>query len=135
MRRILVWVAIATGIGVLVGTSTLASSFRNCAAEHQEEYANSKQPDFYEKFGTFVVCEGVTIDDNGDLFTAIGTIAIAIFTFTLWSFPGRAVALGRAEFNATNRPDIVIHSVRVVRGVHLIPSGPEGPVGAEVTYQ
>jgi len=70
---------------VLLGfLGTLSSTFQQCDGGRSAGYSQKEQPNFREKTGTIIVCEGMTIDANGGLLTALATIAVAAFTLTLW---------------------------------------------------
>lgn len=45
--------------------------------------------------------------------TALATIFIAVFSFTLWQITGRSVKLAREEFTATQRPKLRVRLVRI----------------------
>lgn len=104
--------------GLLYG-ATLSSSNRQCQSDRATRCAKYENPDFFEKSGTFFVCEGATIDANGELLTAIATIVMAIFTGTLWFVTNKSLNLARDEFNSTFRPHLT------VRNVHALDAGPD----------
>lgn len=81
--RIAQYAGLVVVVLVLVSwASTHSSSYEVCK---QERYTSGDiTPDFRKKVAYFFVCEGVTIDANGELLTALGTLAIAAFTWTLW---------------------------------------------------
>jgi hypothetical protein len=63
------------------------------------------------------------------LLTALATIAIAWFTYTLKQSTDRLWRLGREEFLATHRPEIIIHSIEVATDASSDPAN----IGAEIT--
>ncbi|HEY2069648.1 MAG TPA: hypothetical protein VGG48_08865 [Rhizomicrobium sp.] len=106
-------------IGVLYA-ATCSASFQECQTTRTSSYADYDNPDFFEQIGTLIVCEGVTGDANGELLTALATIAVAAFTLTLYfatSMQGRlaqaSIDLGRAEFIASHRPRLKVRSVHL----------------------
>lgn len=73
---------VTLALGLLIWASTHSASYEYCQAERHSGQADKH--DFHKEIAYFFVCEGVTIDVNGDLMTALGTLAIAAFTLTLW---------------------------------------------------
>jgi hypothetical protein len=57
------------------------------------------------------------------------TAALAVSTIGLWRTTSRSVALGRDEFNATHRPEIVAHSFE-----HATIADEERRIGVTFTY-
>src|ERR1700680_4796110 len=90
------------GIAISAFLFTLSPSYRNCVTGPEHAYSEDRQTDFFGRPLTFVVCEAMSIDANGVLITALATIAIAIFNFTLWQVTGKSVDLARDEFMATH---------------------------------
>lgn len=80
----LVWPLAVLGVTFLIFMSTQAASYRQCVADRETPHPQNKKYDFSEHVTTFIVCEGVAIDANGNLLTALATIAVAAFTGTLW---------------------------------------------------
>jgi hypothetical protein len=76
--------AVLIAVAALIYLATLSSSYRQCDSDRQQGYSQYGEPNFFEKSGTLIVCEGATIDANGELLTALGTLAVASFTLTLW---------------------------------------------------
>lgn len=144
LKRILSWGALVLAVCLLLGAATLSSSYRDCDANRQKTYAQKNKPDFLEKSGTFIVCEGVSGDANGELLTALATIAVAAFTLTLWltskeqgRLAQQSIELASAEFNAGHRPEIVVHSVEVKNFPIAKGGSPDGAaeyLGATVTF-
>jgi hypothetical protein len=93
-RHLLAVAAIFLGFIVLAYVATLSASYGECATKHQQSYFKQNAPDFLEKAGTVLVCEGVTADANGELLTAIATVLLTIVT-------GGLVWLGWLQFNST----------------------------------
>lgn len=54
------------------------------------------------------------IDLHNGTVTAIGTLVMAFFSFTLWFVTNKSVNLARAEFNATHRPRIIVQDVNII---------------------
>ena len=80
----------------------------------QNEYTHTKECTSYH-YGPYVFAWLVTVtDSHNGLITAIATVFVAIFTWTLWSVTGRAVSLAREEFISTHRPKIVLREVDFV---------------------
>ena len=97
------------GVVLVSWASTHSSSYEVC---EQERYSSGTETvAFNKEIAYFLVCEGVTIDSNGELLTALGTIAIAVFTLTLWLVTGHSVRLAREEFIAANPPHLVMRNV------------------------
>ena len=96
---------------ILSWASTHSSSYEVC---RDERYSSSseKAPDLSKKIAYFFICEGVAIDANGDLITAVATFFMAIFTATLWFVTDKALNLSREEFHATFRPQLEIKFIR-----------------------
>jgi hypothetical protein len=74
-----------------------------------------------------------------DLLTALATVAVAIFTLTLWLTSWRqariaqeTIDLARSEFISTHRPKIIVHSVTLPLDFASVQSGMV--IGAFVLY-
>lgn len=103
---------------LLIFAATFSGSFQKCKGRRATEYNSPYQPKLSEKVMTFVLCESETTDANGELLTALGTIAIAFFTWTLWNtskeqgvLTRESVNLAREEFLFSNRPHLVVRNV------------------------
>jgi hypothetical protein len=106
------------GLGVLVIAlfATSATSYTHCAADHAKRYADQNAPNFFEKLNTVVVCEGATLDANGELVTAIATIFIAIFTLTLKQSTDRLWEAGERQIRALRQSVLIsIHAAKAAR--------------------
>jgi hypothetical protein len=119
----------------------LTPSYGDCARNQETYYTDYDKPQFFEIAHTFFICEGVSGDANGELLTALATIAVAAFTLTLWltsaeqaRLTRESISLAQSEFNATHRPEIVIHSVQFVNQQHPPHDNPVVCVGALVTF-
>ncbi|HTW35213.1 MAG TPA: hypothetical protein VMD53_11405 [Rhizomicrobium sp.] len=102
----------------VVWSSTYSASYQTCQIERAQNGSDAKQPDFGQKVAYFFVCEGVTLDDNADLLTALATLAVAGFTLTLWltsneqaRLTRKAIEVARDEFTTTHRPRIRIRFI------------------------
>jgi len=119
-RPFLVIALCLLGATLLAYCGTLSSSFRQCSSHRETTYSQKNNLSFLEQTGTVFVCEGVAIDANGGLLTALATIAVAAFTGTLWLVTNHSLQLAREEFNATHRPQLEVHFVREVQnGVEI----------------
>jgi hypothetical protein len=122
-------IAVALGWCCYVVWST--SFFQDCiASEKQRETPAQVKETTPEVAVSRVVvarmdaaCALKSIYEYRDAVTAIATIFIALFTFTLWSATRNlwavtksAVDLARDEFNATHRPRIQIRNLVVAQG-------------------
>ena len=113
------------------------SKFPLCIVVSQYQSANNQSG--YQTCATFH--EGVVRGFffvwgyiNHDNVTAIGTLLIALFTWTLWRsstklwiVTNETIKLARAEFNSTHRPRIRIKNVWIMR-----PLVPDEPVVVDV---
>jgi hypothetical protein len=107
-RYALVAALVAIPSGLLIWASTYSASNEACQAERHT--GGNDRAGRAKEIAYFAVCEGVTIDVNGELITALGTLAIAAFTLTLWltsKEQGRltqaSIKLARDEFVASHR--------------------------------
>lgn len=82
-RKMLI-VAVPIVLLLLVLSSTYSASYQTCQTERAENYRAIHQRDYFYAIAAFWVCEGVVLDDNSELLTAIATIVMAAFTGTLW---------------------------------------------------
>jgi hypothetical protein len=110
--------------GWILGT---ASSFNTCKAKQttaQSEKATDNSPllalAVVDNTAVSARCALHMIYEYRDATTAIATIFIALFTFTLWWSTMKmmratkdAVDLARQEFTATHRPKIIVHGMEV----------------------
>jgi hypothetical protein len=103
---------------LLILGSTFSASYGKCEGNRATGYSSPYNPNLGAKVTTFLVCQGETIDANGELLTALGTLAIAAFTLTLWltsKEQGRlnqaALKLASDEFTATHRPKLFVQTV------------------------
>lgn len=69
---------------------TFSASYQQCDGSRAAEYGQPYKPSADEKIMSFFVCQGQSLDANGDLLVALGTVTIAIFTLTLWRSTERA---------------------------------------------
>jgi len=119
LKRFLSWGALAISIVLLLSIATQSGSYKACQVDHEKSYGKLELPLIFEVAETFVVCEGVAGDANGDLLTALATIAVAAFTLTLWltskeqgRLTQQSIDLARAEFVASHRPVIKVRGFR-----------------------
>lgn len=122
------WSAIALavlGLAFLTWASTSAASYEVCQAERHSSHPG--KDNFSQEIAYFAVCEGVAIDANGELLTALATIIMAVFTGTLWLVTGKAVTLARQEFISTHRPRLRVRKLQI--------EAPEPDQPVVVTYE
>ena len=126
--RFLVWACFALAIALFALIGAFSPSYQKCTAEHKHDYGHNKQSDLYEPVANaarllpmFLMCEGAFIDENGVTITALATIGIAAFTLTLWRattehgrISDKLLQLARDEFLASHRPELKIHSIRIL---------------------
>jgi len=72
------------------------------------------------EFQGYLHCVGLWINENKDAITAISTLLIAIFTFTLWRSTEKlwkatkaTIDLTRQEFLAEHRPRLIVRGVSI----------------------
>ena len=90
---------------------TFSSSYQSCVANKHPNQANQAQQNPDSSFLILVRCEAVPLNNNSGAITALGTLAIAFFTLTLWVVTTNALRLGRNEFLATHRPKLRVRYV------------------------
>lgn len=120
MKKNQVWlVFVAIMIALLCYVVWSTSTFQDCIGE-QYAQANPNHDDTSEVEFTFVDqmraevgCAAHLFFESRDAFTAIATIFIALFTWTLWMSTDKLWQLGRSEFNATHRPKLRIRNIVV----------------------
>ena len=105
-----------------------SSSFHDCVKRQQTAYSKetneSKPPLFFARESRAAICircASHVIYEYRDAATAVATVFIALFTFTLWwSTKGMleatktAVDLARAEFISTHRPKIRLRRIKPI---------------------
>jgi hypothetical protein len=98
--------------------STFSASYEVCQQERGS--AHPKQQYLGQQIAYFLVCEGVVLDDNAELVTALATLAVAGFTLTLWLsakeqavLTRKSIELGRQEFISTHRPRLKVRNIQV----------------------
>jgi hypothetical protein len=111
---------LVVGFGLWIfGTS---SSFQTCTTEQAAANAGQGQKNLpplvlagANRAAIYARCGGHVIYEYRDFATAVATVFIAIFTFTLWQSTKRmmkatqtAVDLARQEFLSTHRPRIIL---------------------------
>lgn len=117
-------------IAALAWAGIFSPSYQECYAAHErsdshDPKANADQPVSRLTLGQhlwrFAQCEALFLNENNGAVTALATIAIAGFTLILWIATSReaqltteTIALTRDEFRASHRPELVIHSVRLL---------------------
>lgn len=87
---------------------TLAPTYQFCIAKEYQPYSYGKSYDLQYRTGAFFICEAETLNANTGALTALATIAIAVFTLTLWVVTGESVRLARDEFSASHRPKLLL---------------------------
>lgn len=119
LKRLLFWGALAASVSVLLSLATQSGSYKGCIVEREGNYRNNGKPNILEVTETFFVCGGVTGNANGELLTALGTLAVAAFTLTLWltskeqsALTRKSIDLARAEFIASHRPTVKVRGFR-----------------------
>lgn len=122
LRYIAALLVLAFGLWIF-GTS---SSFKTCKAEQTAASAEQRQenpPSFAlsiaDDTAISVRCVGHVLYEYREFSTAVATVFIAIFTFTLWQSTKRmmratqsAVDLARQEFIATHRPRVIVRFIQ-----------------------
>ena len=100
-------------VALFAASFLFSAEYKICSPN---EYTHTKECTPYH-YGPYVFAWLVSVADNHNgLITAIATVFVAIFTWTLWSVTGRAVSLAREEFISTHRPKIVLREVDFVDG-------------------
>ncbi len=94
LRDTIAWTLFIFVIAGLLWLAKLSPSYRECDADYKQHPAYSESTNSHkERIRRFVLCEGAFFDANHDAITAIATLAIAIFTLTLWRATKRQVGL------------------------------------------
>jgi hypothetical protein len=145
--RVLLLSLLAAFVAVLVWAGSLTPSYQKCKAEYaqsegQNDQENSPKARYERIVGAVSVvlrCEGNFLDANSALLTAIATVAIACFTFTLKRSSDKLWAAGERQLDHLRnvsrqelRAYIGHHSAGFENQVVLAGSGsvilPNGPV-------
>jgi hypothetical protein len=92
---------------------TFSDSYKECEGNRAAEYASPYNPGHYEIIASFFRCQGTSLDANGELLTAISTLAIAAFTLTLWLVTEGTLSLARDEFISSHRPKLRLRHLRM----------------------
>lgn len=92
---------------------TFSPAYKRCVSEEHAHQTAQEQQDPLSNVGIFFRCEAAPLDRHAGALTAIGTIAIAFFTLTLWAVTDNALRLARDEFNATHRPKIYVQTISI----------------------
>ena len=79
-------------LAMIAWGATYSPSFQKCVADYGNNKSQDQTAPFHEKvvpsrqgqISVFVRCEGKFIDENNGTLVALATIALSIFTFTLW---------------------------------------------------
>ena len=79
---------------------TFSTTFQQCVAKNSSAPQSSA---FGVTVDSYVRCTGEFIDDNGEAITALATIVIAAFTFTLWVATSRQGQLTKEALIADKR--------------------------------
>lgn len=116
-RRLLFAVLFVGGVSVFVWAITFSSSYQTCVAKEHDRQTSQSEQGTFASIGILIRCEAVPLDKHAGALTAIGTFVIAFFTLTLWAVTNNALRLARDEFNATHRPDIIVHNFEVSRDI------------------
>src|SRR3954447_15414665 len=80
-RNVRVAVFVAIGVVFLSWASTSTASYEICQQERHASHP--EQSGYLPEVRYFFICEGVTLDANGMLVTALASVAIALFTLFL----------------------------------------------------
>jgi hypothetical protein len=116
-RSLVLWAVGIALLGWIIGSS---ESAKECVGEHQNQ-EGGKAP--VERLTNFSVvrrfsprCVSRFVESNDKVIIALGTLAIALFTFTLWRTTGRTLSHLEREFFAVHRPKLDLRQLSLVRG-------------------
>jgi hypothetical protein len=112
-RAFLILALVLLFVSALFSLVTLTPSYRKCESEGQRYTSNHRESEFFQKTDTLFTCEGVALDSNAALLTALATIIMAVFTGTLWFVTYEAVRIANAEFISTHRPKLLVRRLRI----------------------
>ncbi len=104
---------------------TFSDSYRDCKETRADNYTQENNPDIYEKTATLFVCEGVSVDRNGELITALATVFLAVITFLL-------VGLGR-EQSDTNKAQLRAYMSAITKGITVAADGETVSIYVQLT--
>lgn len=102
----------ALGLSVCAFGITFSPSYKSCVTDYARHYSSDDQQTIFSTIGTGVICGTSTLNDNTGAVTGLATVAVALFTLTLWLVTNNSVQLAREEFQASHRPRLVIREVR-----------------------
>jgi hypothetical protein len=118
--RIISILALLLALGLAVLSVYESSSFQECetkdgsndrAQQQQEGLPNFLVP-IVRRAVLITKCIGTFVDINQAAITAGATLAIAIFTGTLWFVTRESIDLARKDFVATHRPRVIVRFIQ-----------------------
>jgi hypothetical protein len=112
-RTILYGLLFFACLSACVFAVTLSPSYHSCVSDAHASEPNDQQYSFRGNIGILIVCETTTLNTNNGALTALGTLAVALFTLTLWVVTGTAVSLAREEFLSTKRAFVSLQDFEV----------------------
>jgi hypothetical protein len=148
-------VILVTFVLVVFGCLASSANYNYCVGrkgEHETGQYDQKGSPIIERpidrpsaVSLFVYCGGIYANENGSGITAFSTLALFITTVGLWYFTWRAadaaktsadaakksIDLARDEFDATYRPEIVVHTIQ---HAHIVGRDNARYIGANITY-
>lgn len=112
--------AIVAALVFALGASSVwflqgSRSFQSCIGDNQKEAGNNGKPSekrasILNAVSVYRDCVGRFVVEHDPALTALGTLAVAIFTIVLAAVTARQINLARDEFLATHRPKVIVHS-------------------------
>ena len=127
----------------LLAENKVAQSFQQCVTDERGHQSanNSNKSRFIigRAIEPQFVCSVEFLDSHSGFVAALAGIAVALFTYTLYTasieqagLTRDSITLARDEFLATHRPKIVIHAIEFSNDISDSPAHPN--VGASITY-
>jgi hypothetical protein len=121
-RQILVSSLVLALVGFSTYAATFSGSFRKCVSHRLTDYRREEGRQFFPTGEVLLVCEGVTLDENGELVTALATVALVISTILLWIATREADRTNRISANAAKAAaEIAERSLTDLEGPFLFP--------------
>jgi hypothetical protein len=129
-------IALILSAVIVVYAISRTAAFQACYASHKEYASYQQQQEgflalkwIFRNIKVWLKCTGDWADHSHGLVTALGTLAIAIFTWTLWRSTRNLFLAGERQFLSSNRPKI--------RTKHVVLSSTifeEKPITADITW-